>query len=224
MGTRNLIFVYYRGDWHIAQYCQWDGQPSCQGTKVLTFVRDRANIAKLKAVIDAGLLYEPSEQQRDNWKAESQTLEEDFRARDEEHWKKYMQFIQEQISKGATAPPAGGDGYEPLTKPLEQVCPTMSCYTGARILKYAAEAKAPFPILKSLRFDSGIEWAYVVDLDEGSLEVWGDGMEPVENDRFGEYEWAVESGGPPGSCVGIWAFEELPSKEEFIKHFEIPEE
>ncbi|KAL0258230.1 RNA-binding protein Cwf29 [Diplodia seriata] len=201
----------------------WDGQPSSQGIKVLTFVRDPANIAKLKAVINAGLLYEPSEQQLDNWKAESQTLEEDYRVRDEEHWNKYMQFIQEQISKGAT-PPAGGDGYEPLARPLEQVCPTMSCYTGARILKYAAEAKARFPVLKCLHFHLDIQGAYVVDLDEGLLEVWGDGMEPVENDRFDKYEWAVKSGGPPGSCVGMWAFEELPSKEEFIKHFEVPEE
>ncbi|KKY19611.1 putative u2 snrnp component ist3 [Diplodia seriata] len=164
-------------------FLQKGGLENGVGIKVLTFVRDPANIAKLKAVINAGLLYEPSEQQLDNWKAESQTLEEDYRVRDEEHWNKYMQFIQEQISKGAT-PPAGGDGYEPLARPLEQVCPTMSCYTGARILKYAAEAKARFPVLKCLHFHFHIQGAYVVDLDEGLLEVWGDGMEPVENDRF----------------------------------------
>ena len=54
MGTRHLILVYYKGQYHIAQYGQWDGYPGGQGVTVLHFVSDPAKLAKLTAVLDAG--------------------------------------------------------------------------------------------------------------------------------------------------------------------------
>lgn len=39
MGTRHLIGVVLGGQFKIAQYGQWDGYPSGQGTKVLAFLR-----------------------------------------------------------------------------------------------------------------------------------------------------------------------------------------
>ena len=39
MGTRHLIAVFYKGEYRIAQYGQWDGYPSGQGVDVLKFLR-----------------------------------------------------------------------------------------------------------------------------------------------------------------------------------------
>jgi hypothetical protein len=38
MGTRNLTMVISKGEYKIAQYGQWDGYPSGQGSVVLNFL------------------------------------------------------------------------------------------------------------------------------------------------------------------------------------------
>jgi len=52
MGTRHLIAVYKDGAAKVAQYGQWDGYPSGQGTDVLKFVSDPANVEALRAAVD----------------------------------------------------------------------------------------------------------------------------------------------------------------------------
>lgn len=54
MGTRNLTIVYYKGQYRIVQYGQYDGYPSGQGTTVLEFLQDSENITKLRTALDAG--------------------------------------------------------------------------------------------------------------------------------------------------------------------------
>jgi len=50
MGTRHLTMVIdQKGKTKIAQYGQWDGYPSGQGTTVLKFLKNPKNIDKLKA-------------------------------------------------------------------------------------------------------------------------------------------------------------------------------
>ncbi|KAL1616655.1 hypothetical protein SLS54_008222 [Diplodia seriata] len=72
MGTRHLILVYYRGQYHIAQYGQYDGYPSGAGLIILRFVSSPANVAKLKSVLaDADrTLYTPTGAQVDAWNFE----------------------------------------------------------------------------------------------------------------------------------------------------------
>lgn len=53
MGTRHFIGVVKNGDFKIAQYGQWDGYPSGQGSKVLTFARDKDAVSKLRDAVDA---------------------------------------------------------------------------------------------------------------------------------------------------------------------------
>lgn len=53
MGTRNLTIVYYKGQYRIVQYGQWDGYPSGQGTTALEFLQDAENINKLRTALDA---------------------------------------------------------------------------------------------------------------------------------------------------------------------------
>ncbi|KAI0800398.1 hypothetical protein C8Q74DRAFT_1236298 [Fomes fomentarius] len=71
MGTRHLILVYYKGQYLIAQYGQWDGFPDGQGVTIVRFIRDPDNVAKLRAVLDRAdtMLYEPTEAQVDAWNA-----------------------------------------------------------------------------------------------------------------------------------------------------------
>jgi hypothetical protein len=40
MGTRNLTCIVHNGEFKVAQYCQWDGYPSGQGTTILGFLHD----------------------------------------------------------------------------------------------------------------------------------------------------------------------------------------
>lgn len=52
MGTRHLICVVHGGEFRVAQYGQWDGHPSGQGEKVLTFLLANRSKAKLKRFAD----------------------------------------------------------------------------------------------------------------------------------------------------------------------------
>ncbi|KEQ67683.1 uncharacterized protein M437DRAFT_37791 [Aureobasidium melanogenum CBS 110374] len=52
MGTRNLILVYYKGQYCVIQYGQWDGYPAGQGLTILNFLLDPTNIQKLEGVLD----------------------------------------------------------------------------------------------------------------------------------------------------------------------------
>jgi hypothetical protein len=48
MGTRNLICIWYKGRFMVAQYCQWDGYLEGQGAKILEFLLVPGNIERLK--------------------------------------------------------------------------------------------------------------------------------------------------------------------------------
>jgi hypothetical protein len=52
MGTRNLIYVYHRGRFVIADYTQWDGYPEGQGERILQFLRLLANLTRLLAGLE----------------------------------------------------------------------------------------------------------------------------------------------------------------------------
>lgn len=46
MGIRNLTMVVLGGETRVAQYCQWDGYPSGQGTTILSFLQNKFNREK----------------------------------------------------------------------------------------------------------------------------------------------------------------------------------
>lgn len=53
MGTRHLIAVVAGGEFKIAQYGQWDGYPSGQGTTVLAFLRQMDKQVFITKLVDA---------------------------------------------------------------------------------------------------------------------------------------------------------------------------
>lgn len=48
MGTRHLIAVYNEGEYKVAQYGQWDGYPSGQGVDILRLLKQKNFIQNLK--------------------------------------------------------------------------------------------------------------------------------------------------------------------------------
>ncbi|RYP46052.1 hypothetical protein DL768_007678 [Monosporascus sp. mg162] len=211
MGTRHLILVYYKGQYRIAQYGQWDGFPGGQGVTVLRFVSDPENLSKLRSVLDAeGTLYEPTEDQLNAWYAEMQRATQEHYAR---------------------RPPTDKREFEEwcnVRHPGRDVCPSVSRDTGADILWLVADATAerPVPVVPDIEFLAETyfcEWAYVVDLDEHVLEVYGSPKRlvhrglPVLGDgsRFRRVESLKDAESLP-SLVGRFPFDNLPSREEFV--------
>lgn len=159
-------------------------------------------------MIDADLLYEPDETQLEAWEWEAELLEEEY---------------SERFRKGTFVERRSNP--EQWRRPIEMVCPTMSGSTGARILEYAAGATAPFPIVKSMSWAGDLEWAYVLDLDEGLLEVYGGGywdrVDRPQSDRFEGDDCAIENW-PEDICIGKWSLDALPDKDEFVKTCDPP--
>lgn len=217
MGTRHLILVYYNGAYHIAQYGQWDGYPSGQGLTVLRFCRDPTNLASLAAALAAALVYEPTPAQLEAWDAEAAALQDEYDAQVEEHYGRRAQQLANGADKGAwldevdTRP----------AKPMQRVCPSVSRETGAGVLALVAGARGErVPVVREVGFVADTlfcEWAYVVDLDEGVLEVWSAGVGPEEGLESGRFEGLEEVGvgGGPG-LVARWALGGLPDEAGFL--------
>ncbi|RYP57186.1 hypothetical protein DL770_010728 [Monosporascus sp. CRB-9-2] len=217
MGTRHLVLVYHKGQYRIAKYGQWDGYPEGQGATVLRFVSDPESLSKLRSVLDAeGMLYEPTEDQLNAWYVEMQHASQ-------EHY---------------TRPPTDErelDKWCNVLHPGQDVCPSVSRDTGADILWLVADATAekPVPVVHNIDFVADTvfcEWAYVVDLDEHVLEVYGSlkylgtrGL-PVLGDgsRFRRVESLKDAESLP-SLVGRFPFDNLPSEGEFVSSLTLAE-
>lgn len=106
-------------------------------------------------------------------------------------------------------------------RPPSYVCPSVSWYTGADILDLVGHAEGPVPVLNYLDvITDGLfcEWAYVVDLDAGALEVYvgNDEGKDAAPTRFHDLECVKAEDEP--MLVGSWKFSELPSTTAFADH------
>lgn len=209
MGTRHLTLVFYNGTWHIAQYGQWDGYPSGQGVTILRFLTDPTNLSKLRTVLNdaANMLYTPTKEQLDAWHAAM--------ARERQaHYERGRDLVDEAEIKQWAA----------MDFPGRDVCPSISRDTGAGILEVVANATEPVPVVRDLEFlADGLfcEWAYVVDLDEGVVEVYSnwDGLKVIKYGgevRFVGDESFKDMGSFP-ALVGKWSFCELPDEATFVE-------
>lgn len=197
MGTRHLICVVSDGDYRIAQYGQWDGYPEGQGASILEFLKSS--------------MAEPLKKNLENctWltNAEYEKLWEEFGVDTKQEMIDYNVY-QDFCNKH----------------------PELSRDTGARILEMVAGATGKIKLQNSLDFSRDslfCEWAYVIDFDKNTFEVYqGFNETPLdESERFytaGQKE--DENGMYPVKIVESFDLSNLPSMKEFLEKCEPDEE
>lgn len=194
MGTRHLIGVILDGDFRIAQYGQWDGYPSGQGVTVLDFCRS-VKLEKFKDKV-RGVRFATDEDQ-----------------------KSVDDFLE---SIGS----ANGWLTMEQSNQFQAKFPALSRDVGSDILAMVNSGSAEFlQDSRDFALDSLFcEWAYVLDLDTDTLEVYqGFQKSPHECGRWGGQK-AEKSDYYPVKMVQAYSLYELPNDEDFVKELEGEEE
>jgi len=200
MGTRHSILVQVNDDYKVANYGQWDGYPSGQGTGILHFLAEEMDLEKFTEAV--------------------RHCTEITHERLEEIW----------LSMGARK---DGDSYmmgSNASDKFQLEYPHLHRDCGSDILKMIQDAGGlELKIDKTFPADSLFcEWAYVIDLDKGTFEVYeGFNETPLDpqerfatlvgpQDRRSEYH--------PCRFKYAWPLSALPTQEEFLAILEPPEE
>lgn len=203
MGTRHLIAVQI-DEYKIAQYGQWNGYPSGQGVDVLAFITalmdDQAALETFKQKL-RGLTWITPEELDAAW-----------------------------VAAGA-APGAEYVGMD-IAEKFGSTTPHLSRNRGARVLGDVLTSAEPLKLQNSIDFamDSLFcEWAYVIDFDSNTFEVFKGFNKQPTNGRFaGQVQ--VGRDGPGSNGYGpvalrhSWPLDQLPSEEEFLNELEPQEE
>lgn len=196
MGTRNLEVVIMNGEVRVGQYCQWDGFPDSQGMTALHFLRDKMN----------------KEQFIQKIKQSSFVTEEEYK----NMW----------ISCGAN-PDSDLVDYD-VSKRFSEKYPWLHRDCGAKIFEIIQEHESGIKLQNTVDFAANslfCEWAYVVDLDKNTFEVYqGFNKSPLtENDRF-YFLQKTDSQYYPVKMIKSYSLNSLPTDEDFLKDFEEIEE
>jgi hypothetical protein len=199
MGTRNLTMVIHNEQTKVAQYGQWDGYPDGQGKTALSFLRE-ANLDSFRETL-----------KRVQWVDEEKQIEID-------------QFF---LDIGVK------DGWMNMTQSTlyKERYPMFSRDNGAKVLQMIAESgdeKIYLYDQSNFAADSLMcEWAYVIDLDKNTFEVYeGFQKEPLtENDRFYSMPLPEDSGAyHQVKIIKSYSLDDLPTIEQFLKDLEPVEE
>jgi len=191
MGTRNLTCVVYQSEIKIAKYCQWDGYPSGQGSEILKFLKEKFN--------------------KPLFVSELQKVKE---ITEEELNSKWQEC--------GAAPNSPFISIEVSNK-FNTKYPHLARDMGAGILEAIQVGKVP-SVQNSVTFANDslfCEWAYLIDLDNETLEVYkGFNQTPLSTtDRFYQ-ESNNSSEYYPVKLTKIYKLNELPSLEAFIEDLE----
>ncbi|KAI7976382.1 hypothetical protein EIK77_007711 [Talaromyces pinophilus] len=156
MGTRNLICIWYKGRFMVAQYCQWDGYLEGQGAKILKFLLVPGNIERLKK----GLTRITP--------VDDQTVQDIL----DKHSYSTFKNNKKVCECGSAVS---------FQEPEKCFPSTLNRDTGAKILDIIAAARPDdyIPIQLSLDFAANglfCEFCYCVDLDAEVFEVFGDAV------------------------------------------------
>ena len=192
MGTRHLIAVKADGEYKIAQYGQWDGYPSGQGSTAVEFLRNKTSREKLRKAL------------------------------------KHCTFVtDEQIQKYAKDMGLGDWMTMEEADRWNAAHPFFSRDHGASVLSMVAKTakpKHPVELRNSLQFAADslfCEWAYVVDFDTNTFEVYkGFNQTPLKkSERFVGLPKSDSAGGKyhPVTLVKSFKLGRLPAPEGFVK-------
>lgn len=197
MGTRHLIAVVVDGEYKIAQYGQWDGYPDGQGLYVLNYLKT-LDLAKLAEKARA---------------ASEVTVEQ----------KKQLW-----LEVGHDLDKSDGRVDFPTADRFKQKWPHLDRDHGACILETIISAPSGLLIENNLSFAADglfCEWAYVVDLDKRTFEVYkGFNQTPLKPTERFAYLDSAGAEYSPVKHLHTFSIDELPSKEEFLKTCEPEEE
>lgn len=200
MGTRHLICVVSNGEYKVAQYGQWDGYPSGQGLSILNFLQsDR--LAAFKENLP-----------KCSW------ISEDDIAK---YWSEFGVNIRENSSVS----------YEIYNK-FSAKYPQLSRDTGADVLKVIASAPNGVKLRNDYDFSRDslfCEWAYVIDFDKNTFEVYqGFNEKPLDkSERFYSEvltQYSSNNTYYPVKLLTSFDLSNLPSEDEFLKVCEPPED
>lgn len=192
MGTRNVTMVFADGAYKLAQYGQWDGYPEGQGKTALAFAREYLRTKRGRAAF------------------------RDRLAR--------VRFVaQSEIERLFHAIDARGD--DERNAEFRRRYPYFTRDNGAEILQMVWDAEGEVLTRNEFDFvrDSLMcEWAYVLDLDKGTFEVYrGFNTSPVpKGERFADMpvrdrEYSNDQYYPVRHAR-TWALSDLPSEQAFV--------
>lgn len=203
MGTRNLTMVISKGEFKIAQYGQWDGYPSGQGSVVHAFLTNPdVDLNKFRETLDRCRFIDSSKRK--------QTEIENF-----------LKKI------GAENGWMNGEQAEKYHKKY----PYLTRDNGADILNlvYNDDSDNLIWLNNSVDFAADslfCEWAYLIDLDRNVLEVYqGFNTQPLEKgQRFAKLPKDREdSDYYPIRMIKSYDINNLPDISEYVKELEAQE-
>lgn len=190
MGTRFLTAVFADGQYRVAQYGQWDGYPDGAGLGILWFLRDELDERRFRTEL------------------------EKLRFADDE----WLTELRRRFG-------ADKDGYIPIEDHdrLQRVFPEFHRDTGEDILRLIQNGAVLSGALENRLEFAGAsefcEWAYVVDFDKRTFEVYeGYNKEPLDPaERFAQLEHVAERYGYyQVKLAASWPLDDLPADEEFV--------
>ncbi len=191
MGTRNLEVVILNGEVRVAQYCQWDGYPSGQGLQSLKFFRDKMNRKVFEEKI-----------QKSSWI----TTEE---------------FKQLWIECGAS-PDSDLVNFD-VSNLFKTKNPHLHRDCGAKIFELIQNSENGLKLNNNIEFAADslfCEWAYVIDLDKNTFEVYkGFNKRKLgKQQRFYHLQKENENSEYyPIRMKKSYDLNQLPTDEEFLK-------
>lgn len=188
MGTRHLICVVLDGDFRVAQYGQWDGQPDGAGAEVVRFLR-RVDLETFKARVRACRLVTRREL------ASREEMRDAFRTQIG-----HLTDVCSPLLEAGDTELAREYRIRSYLRPGSMTHVSRDC--GAHILRVIMLRDEPdgLPLIDERGFagDSArCEWAYVIDLDADTLEIYeGRNREPTpQESRFPTGADWLEDGG-----------------------------
>lgn len=192
MGTRNLTIVQKDNQYKIAQYGQWDGYPSGNGIIILNFLK-KVDLEKFKKKIDTVKLV-TNEDINKYWADIGVDVEKE-------------RFVSMDVSEK-----------------FYKLHPSLSRDLGASVLDYIMEEDNVVESYLDIDFANDslfCEWAYVIDLDKNTFEVYtGFVKDPIDKSERFYNDGYVKNGYYPIKLAKTYRLDELPTKEDFLKDLE----
>jgi hypothetical protein len=201
MGTRNSVHVIVGKETKIAKYCQWDGYPEGRGIELLDVLRKRLKPTKTISFEDR------LKEMKEKVKSVVALTDEEVHNR----WKE------------CGADDSGWVGMDVANKFKEQYAHLSRDMGGGEVIDLVFTGK-----VKDTQIDPKFvadslfcEWAYVVDLDKKTLEVYkGFNDKPLsKKDRFFSLT-EKDSKYYPVKLVKKYKLDELPTNKAFLKEIE----